>query len=80
MSSLYLHTHHLDEFDFFLIGGGDTYVVVENLRRLLGSKKIRQAAGPLSSQPLYLGRQLDNRLENHVRQERFWCQSALFSC
>lgn len=58
LNSLYLHTHHREEFDWFLIGGEDTFVVVDNLLRFLVSDGIRQAAGPLGDQPLYLGRRL----------------------
>lgn len=81
--SLYLHTHHRDEFEFFLIGGEDTFVLVDNLHRLLGSDSIRQAAGPLGDQPLYLGRRLTtfNNKVRHVYAPRApYCSKPAGRC
>ena len=44
----YVHRHHLDSADWFLKADDDTFVVVENLRRLLSRQD--------TEQPLYLGR------------------------
>ncbi|XP_059899244.1 glycoprotein-N-acetylgalactosamine 3-beta-galactosyltransferase 1 isoform X1 [Gadus macrocephalus] len=44
----YVHRHHLDSADWFLKADDDTFVVVENLRRLLARQD--------TEQPLYLGR------------------------
>lgn len=48
----YVYQHYLSEFDFFHIGGDDTYVIPENLRRLA-------AQYPLD-QPVYLGASIPN--------------------
>ena len=45
------------EHDWFVIGGDDLYVVVENLRRYVASDEIREAGGgPSWPRPLFLGR------------------------
>ncbi|KAF7692020.1 glycoprotein-N-acetylgalactosamine 3-beta-galactosyltransferase 1 [Silurus meridionalis] len=43
----YIHTHHLDAADWFLKADDDTFVVVENLRRLLNRHD--------TEKPIYLG-------------------------
>ncbi|XP_027013669.1 glycoprotein-N-acetylgalactosamine 3-beta-galactosyltransferase 1 [Tachysurus fulvidraco] len=43
----YIHTHHLDSAEWFLKADDDTFVVVENLRRLL--------SGYNTDEPVYLG-------------------------
>lgn len=45
----------LDEYDYFLLGGDDLYVIVENLRRALGSPEL-QRHSQNGTVPLYLGR------------------------
>jgi hypothetical protein len=52
---LYVHKHHRRDFDFFLIGGDDLFIVVENLRKYLLSDEIMEATG-FGSKPIYLGR------------------------
>jgi len=46
----YMHDHYLDQFDFFFLSGDDTYVIVENLRRMI------QYLGDVAwNDPLHLG-------------------------
>jgi hypothetical protein len=51
----YVHRHHAQDFDYFIIGGDDLYVVVDNLRRYLLSDKVVQASAG-GTKPLFLGR------------------------
>ena len=37
----------LDEYDFFLLGGDDLYVLVENLKNFLSSDRIHSLSGKL---------------------------------
>jgi len=55
----------IDEYDFFLLGGDDMFVVVENLRDFLASDYIRRASGPNGSTPVYIGREL--KLNSFIR-------------
>lgn len=43
----YLYTHHLDQYDWFLKGDDDAFLVMENLKFLLSHYN--------SSQPIYTG-------------------------
>jgi len=52
---IYLHKHHLQDYDYFLAGGDDIFVVVENLRRYLLSPEIL-AATKEGTEPIFLGR------------------------
>ena len=52
----------LDEYDYFVIGGDDLYVVVENLREYLAQPEIRALGGPDGREPVYLGRVLNQNL------------------
>lgn len=52
---LYLHKHHLDDFDYFVSGGDDLFVVVENLRKYLLSEEILTATAG-GTEPIFLGR------------------------
>ncbi|KAM3928674.1 glycoprotein-N-acetylgalactosamine 3-beta-galactosyltransferase 1 [Leptodactylus fuscus] len=52
----YVHDHHLDEADWFMKADDDTYVVVDNLRRLLSQYK--------PEDPIYFGR----RFKPYVKQ------------
>jgi glycoprotein-N-acetylgalactosamine 3-beta-galactosyltransferase len=52
----YVHDNFLDSYDFFHINGDDTFVIVENMRSFLQSKKVEQdAGGPSYPRPLYIG-------------------------
>jgi len=44
----------LDDYDFFLLGGDDLYVLVDNLKTFLASERIQA----MSDQPLYIGREI----------------------
>lgn len=49
----YIHHNYMDDFDYFMLGGDDMYVIMENLHEfLLSNKVIHTEAG------LYLGRRL----------------------
>ncbi len=37
----YVYRHYSDQFDYFLLGGDDMFVLVENLLEYLGSEEIR---------------------------------------
>jgi len=52
---LYVHKHHLHDFDYFIIGGDDLFVIMENLRKYLASDEI-VVASEGGKQPLFLGR------------------------
>eukprot|EP00729_Bicosta_minor_P003000 gene3000-2472_t len=49
----YIHDNYLNDYDYFVFGGTDYYVIVENLRYYLESEEMVAAN---SEQPLYLGR------------------------
>ena len=52
----YVHDNFLESYDFFHICGDDTFVIVENLRSFLESKKVEEdAGGPGYPKPLYIG-------------------------
>ncbi|CAM9225967.1 unnamed protein product, partial [Pylaiella littoralis] len=64
----YDNFHYRDDFDWFLLGGDDLFVIVENLRKYLLSDEIQRAAGGLSkggTNPMYLGRRFRMFDENH---------------
>ena len=50
-----------DEYDYFLMGGDDLYVIVDNLRHFLNSPEIRNIS-KLGQQPVYLGRPFAHNL------------------
>lgn len=52
---LYVHDRHADDFDYFIVGGDDMYVIVDNLRLYLNSKEILDATAK-GQYPLFLGR------------------------
>ncbi|CAM9609127.1 unnamed protein product [Ectocarpus fasciculatus] len=57
----YINFHYKDDFDWFLLGGDDLFVIVENLRKYLLSDEIMHAAGGRINggpNPMYLGRRL----------------------
>lgn len=51
----YVHSQYVRDYDYFVFGGTDYYIAVENLRYYLQSEKL-QAANEKT--PLYLGRRL----------------------
>jgi len=52
----YIHDNFLESYDFFNICGDDTFVIVENLRAFLESKRVEHdAGGPGYPKPLYIG-------------------------
>ncbi|KAJ9444105.1 Glycoprotein-N-acetylgalactosamine 3-beta-galactosyltransferase 1 [Diplonema papillatum] len=56
------------QYDFFIIGGDDLYVIVDNLRAYLGSSEIVEAGtkdGIPGAQPLFLGRRF-NESHTHI--------------
>ncbi|CAN0382970.1 unnamed protein product, partial [Ectocarpus sp. 12 AP-2014] len=55
----YINFHYKDDFDWFVLGGDDLFLIVENLRKYLLSDEIKGAAGGLENggpNPMYLGR------------------------
>lgn len=55
----YINFHYKDDYDWFILGGDDIFLIVENLRKYLLSDDIRTAAGGLANggtNPMYLGR------------------------
>eukprot|EP00752_Nemacystus_decipiens_P004621 g4218.t1 len=57
----YINFHYNDDFDWFLLGGDDLFVIVENLRKYLLSDEVKSAAGGLEgggTNPMFLGRRL----------------------
>ena len=59
---LYLHKHHLHDFDYFVSGGDDLFLIVENLRKYLLSEEILTATAG-GTKPIFLGRPL--RIPEH---------------
>ena len=49
----YVYEYYLEDFDYFIFGGDDYFVIPSNLKRYLASPEIRQAN---EEGPLYLGR------------------------
>lgn len=54
----YIHTHYQYEYDYFLLGGDDMYLLMENLYAYLGSGEIR--AQRALGKGIYLGRTFVN--------------------
>ncbi|CAN0045847.1 unnamed protein product [Ectocarpus sp. 4 AP-2014] len=55
----YIDRHYSNDFDWFVLGGDDIFLIVENLRKYLLSDDIKKAAGGFKdggSVPMYLGR------------------------
>ncbi|CAM9430528.1 unnamed protein product [Discosporangium mesarthrocarpum] len=54
----YIHHHYREDFDWFLLGGDDIFIIVENLRKYLMSNEIKNAARGAKNRslPMYLGR------------------------
>jgi glycoprotein-N-acetylgalactosamine 3-beta-galactosyltransferase len=58
----YVHDNFSDSYDFFHINGDDTFVIVENMRSFLQSKKVEEdAGGPGYPLPLYIGFPVGNK-------------------
>lgn len=58
----YVHDNFIDSYDFFHIGGDDTFVIVENMRSFLQSKKVVEDSGGSSyPHPLYIGFPVGNK-------------------
>ena len=56
----YVYEHYSADFDFFLFGGDDMYVLVENLRAYLRTDEFTRARID-NGEPLYLGRRFKAR-------------------
>lgn len=52
---LYVHAHHAKQYDYFVIGGDDLFILVENMRLYLRSEEIVNATAN-GTKPIYLGR------------------------
>lgn len=52
----HVHVHHRAEYEWFVYGGDDYYVIVDNLRALIASPRVRKASE--RGEALYLGRRL----------------------
>ena len=50
----YIYTHYVQEYDYFLLSGDDTYVIIENLLDYLNSSTIRSEVA--RGKGVYLGR------------------------
>ncbi|CAM9231942.1 unnamed protein product [Ectocarpus fasciculatus] len=64
----YINFHYKDDFDWFILGGDDLFLIVENLRKYLLSDEVKSAGGGIKSggtNPMYLGRRLRVFGENH---------------
>lgn len=64
----YVYDHYYDDYDWFMIGGDDMYVLVENLRLYLESEEIVNASNG-GEKPLLLGQQFyqhGNRSDAYV--------------
>jgi len=51
----YVHHWYKDEFDWFLIGGDDMFIIVENLRKYLSSPEFKD-----KTKPYFVGRRFKN--------------------
>ncbi len=51
----YIYENYADSYDWFVIGGDDLFVIVENLRMYLGSEEIIKRADG-GDKPVYMGR------------------------
>jgi hypothetical protein len=49
----FMYDYYLDDFDYFLLSGDDTFIILENLRNYL--LLLESATGGRDSQPLYIG-------------------------
>lgn len=52
----YVHAHYRQSYDWFLLGGDDLYVIMENMYSLLLSNGIQSKV--INGEPVYLGRSL----------------------
>jgi hypothetical protein len=52
----YAYKNHVEDYDYFTMGGDDVYYIVENLRRLLHREDI--ASAHKAGKPLFLGRKM----------------------
>ena len=52
----YIYEYYRDDFDYFHIGGDDTFVIADNLRSFLARPEIREQND--AGKPLYLGRRM----------------------
>ncbi|CAM9474717.1 unnamed protein product [Ectocarpus fasciculatus] len=71
----YINFHYKEDFDWFILGGDDLFLIVENLRKYLLSDEVKSGGGGIKSggtNPMYLGRRLrvfgeDHRMYNNGR-------------
>jgi hypothetical protein len=50
----FMYDYYLDDYDYFLLSGDDTYIILENLRNYL--LLLESETGGRNAQPLYIGR------------------------
>ncbi|CAB1119605.1 unnamed protein product [Ectocarpus sp. CCAP 1310/34] len=71
----YINFHYKEDFDWFILGGDDLFLIAENLRKYLLSDEVKSAGGGINNggtNPMYLGRRLrvfgeDHRMYNNGR-------------
>jgi len=67
----YIHDNYVDDFDYFLLGGDDLLLIVENLRNFLAEATESNPAGANDNNiPVYLGSQYP------MNEEEYYCSGA----
>lgn len=60
----YIHTHYLAHFDWFLLGGDDLYLLVDNLQRYLQSPQLQRLRR--TGEGVFLGRPYLFTVQGHT--------------